>query len=1281
MKTKNTNDGFVHLHLHSEFSFLDGSAKLKSIVERASKLGFKAIAETEHGNIFGWWRFQKYCDEFNVKPIFGVECYVANDRTRRGVTKEELDQINAENPAGMRRQAKNDFIEEHGIRKREHVVVLAKNNNGLKGIIRLVEESYRTGFYYKPRIDESILFPLAGDVVILSACLQGVVAAAVKNGGVRAGLRVAKRYAKVFKRDFYLEIQPNEIPEQSELNAAILEIHRRTKIPVVVTNDVHYIRKEDFETHDVLMVCRHNADKEFSKSVTVEDEDRFRYDTNRLFLMSERVVRKSFAKFHPEVPADVVSVAIKNSVRIADRCNARIEKLSHPLPDIEVPAKWKGDKKKYFESLVHRGWQRHKLDSLPIEVRRDYKQRVEYELEQLYRADVFVDYFLIVWDLIRWCREQNIRVGPGRGSAAGSLVSYLLRITEVDPVKWKLMFERFMSPARIDLPDIDLDFQKDRREEVKEYLREKYGADNVATICAFGSMQPRLVLKDVGRAFGVDWREVNRITDFVLPKHMRVELGLETLKEIFEEYEECKRFAKKYPDVVRHAFNLEGNIKQLGTGAAGMVVSPVPVRDVVPVIWQKGEMVTGFDKDDCEELGLLKLDVLGLNTLSILSRAVDLIYKRQGVDVEEILIDGDFDDEKIYEELGAGNTTGIFQFDTPGARRVLKDLQPKTFEHILVAAALDRPGPLTSGITQTFIKRRHGKEEVESIDPRIDDALGETYGVMIYQEQLVRIAHDVGGLSWGDADGIRKAVGKKKPELLRSFKEKFIDGAIKNGLKKNVAAKLWNEMEKFGGYGFNKSHSAAYGLIAYQTALLRTHYPLEFMCAALEFENDKENYPRLIRESKRLGISLLQPDVNESQKSFSISDAAENTLRVGLTNVDGIGEKAADAIIAARPYKSFIDFLRRVNKRQCNKSVIAALIRVGAFESIKSNQRELEENLENALIYIRAIETSKRRAEKTGDVRDAEETALLVWKRNSDAPDRDEILSEREELLNFPIEEHSVSRFEYIDELKFDRFRRLEEFDEIYSDEILEQYDNGDFMKESFRKIMTFVCSIPKVGKMKSKEQVEGFQGGVVRCSIEDNTDSATLILNERLYDSLGGREIENANHLFAVKAHALSSYKLNACEIIDLNKMSERDPKSFEPNSLEYFLFADPLRELQPRLVQKGITPIKKFAYTKRLLAATIAGRICFVRRFQSRNGNEIIRFAIEDFESSCEVLVWTKKIPFYESIIQPGNFIVARLQKMRGKRIGIVFQLSDDDSRKGVASIYPIAELFKVD
>ena len=972
---------FVHLHLHTDYSMLDGACDVEKLVERVKSLGMPAVAMTDHGNIFGTVHFVNAAKQAGIKPIVGCELYVC---------KKEDHNIERTPPEG-------DTY--------NHLLVLAESEEGYRNLTKITSEASLRGFYYKPRVSKKFLAEHSKGLIALSGCLKGEVAERLMEDKYDAARKAAATYADIFgKENFFLEIQDQGLEMEHRIHPHLFRLEKDLGLPLVATNDSHYLCEDDAHAQDV-MVCIQTAK-------SIQDANRMKFQGSDFYVKSYDEMYRVF-KDSPDV--------LTRTLAIAERCSMRLEKVSNPFPHFDVPVGYTLDS--YFEHVTREGFAK-RLETLRALQGQgglrhnlsEYEQRLARELAIIQQMK-FSGYFLIVWDFIRYAKGRNIPVGPGRGSAAGSLVSYALGITDLDPLQHELLFERFLNPERISMPDIDIDFCMNRRGEVIDYVTQKYGRENVAQIITFGTMAAKAAIKDVGRAMDIPYSEVDRIAKMV-PTTLNIKLdqAIKDSPALQQAYESDAQI-RQLLDTAR---KLEGLVRNAGVHAAGVVISPRPLTELVPLHKTKNdEIVTAFDMVAIEKLGLLKMDFLGLTTLTILDDTLKLIEQKQkeeangaaAVTLENIPLQ----DQQTYEKVfHTGLTSGVFQFESHGMRDVLRRYRPTTIEDLTALNALYRPGPIQGGMIDDFIDRKHGRKRIEYELPELKEILEETLGVIVYQEQVMQIANKLAGYSLGEADLLRRAMGKKKAEEMAQQRERFVRGATERGFPAKKVEKLFDLMEQFAGYGFNKSHSAAYALLAYHTAYLKTHFPVEFMAALLtSVTGSTDDVVKYINECREMGIAVEPPDINVSDANFTPHGAA---IRFGLAAVKNVGGNAIESIVAARntpeQFRSIYEFCEKVDLRLLNKRVLESLIKSGAMDAL-GRRAQLMAVLDKA---IDRAQKAQRDAESGqhglfGVFQDEE--AAQAGDALPETPDWDEHqrLSFEKEILGFFITGHPLERY------------------------------------------------------------------------------------------------------------------------------------------------------------------------------------------------------------------------------------------------------------------------------
>ncbi|MBC8628994.1 DNA polymerase III subunit alpha [Blautia stercoris] len=960
---------FTHLHVHTEYSLLDGSNKINEYVSRVKELGMKSAAITDHGVMFGCIDFYKAAKAAGIKPILGCEVYVApGSRFDKEKGKEED--------------------------RYYHLVLLAETQEGYQNLIKIVSYGFVDGFYYKPRVDMELLEQYHEGIIALSACLAGEVARNLARGFYEEGKEAALRYEKIFgKGNFFLELQDHGIPEQRQVNHELIRMSRETGIELVATNDVHYTYSSDAEAHDILLCVQTGK--------SLKDENRMRYEGGQYYVKSEEEMRRLFP-YAPE--------AIENTGKIAERCNVEIEFGVTKLPKFDVPdgyTAWE-----YLNKLCFEG-----LDKRYTDNKEELKKRLNYELGVI-KDMGYVDYFLIVWDFIRYAREQGIMVGPGRGSAAGSLVSYTLGITKLDPIKYDLLFERFLNPERVSMPDIDVDFCFERRQEVIDYVVEKYGKDQVVQIVTFGTMAARGVIKDVGRVMDVPYVQCDTIAKMI-PQELNITIDKAMkanpeLKKIYETDETVRKLI----DMSRR---LEGLPRHTSMHAAGVVISQKPVMEYVPLSrGSDGSLVTQFTMTTLEELGLLKMDFLGLRTLTVIQNAEKLVRRDKGIELDMDKID--YEDKKVYGMLGAGKTEGVFQLESTGMKNFMKELKPGNLEDIIAGLSLYRPGPMD--FIPQYIKGKNNPDEIHYDCPELEPILKATYGCIVYQEQVMQIVRSLGGYTLGRSDLVRRAMSKKKASVMEKERQNFVygneeegvPGCIHRGISEKTANKIYDDMIDFAKYAFNKSHAAAYAVVSYQTAFLKYYYPVEYMAALMtSVIHNPSKVAEYILSSRKMQIEILPPDINFGESEFSADHGA---IRYGLSAIKSLGAPMIRAIVEERKengkYQSLRDFIERMSGRELNKRAIENLIKAGALDQVAGNRRQ------KLMVYaeiVDAVNQEKKNA-MTGQmslfdlISDEEKEAYEIQMPKVEEYSKEELLSFEKEVLGVYISGHPLEEYE-----------------------------------------------------------------------------------------------------------------------------------------------------------------------------------------------------------------------------------------------------------------------------
>ncbi|TCS96756.1 DNA polymerase III subunit alpha [Hazenella coriacea] len=1062
---------FVHLHVHTEYSLLDGAARIEDLVRKAKEQGMKALAITDHGAMYGVIPFYKACLKEGIKPIIGCEVYLTSgDYRDRPSLKEQ---------------------------KNYHLLLLAETNEGYQNLMKLATEAQLHGFHYRPRIDKQLLRRYAKGLIATSSCLSGEIPQALLRDEWMEAKRLVEEYIDIFGKDhFFFELQDHQLQEQQKVNRQLVAWSQEMDIPLIATNDVHYTESSDHEVHDCLL-CIGTGQK-------LSDDHRLRFDSDQFYLKSIEEMNAQFA-YVPE--------ALANTVKIAERCQVDLPLGGRLLPYFPVPDGYTSET--YLREQCQKGATK-RYGVLTEEV----QQRLDYELSVIDRMG-FNDYFLVVWDFVRFAHEQGIAVGPGRGSAAGSLVSYVLRITDVDPIRYHLLFERFLNPERVSMPDIDIDFNYERRDEVIQYVSEKYGEDRVAQIITFGTMAPRAAVRDVGRVMGLPYKDVDRVA-----KMIPASPGM-TLKRAFEMEPELKKLEAhpQFAQLLTTVRKVEGMPRHASTHAAGVVISQEPLTDVVPLQEGSGGIaLTQYPMEVLEEIGLLKADFLGLRNLTVIERAIQMIEQRKGFRVS---FEGHaYEDAKTYDLLSKGETTGVFQMESAGMRRVLRELKPSVFEDIIAVLALYRPGPMEQ--IPRFIRAKHGLEKVSFPHPDLEEILKNTYGIIVYQEQIMQIAAKMAGFSLGEADLLRRAVGKKKKELLLEQREAFVNGCIRRGYEERMGHQIYDLIVRFADYGFNRSHSAAYGVLAYQTAYLKANYPLEFMAALLGTVTGNQNkLAEYVEEAKQMGIRILPPNIQRSEMNFTVDDSA---IRFGLAAIKNVGTSAIQSILLARregEFQDLLDFCQRIDLRLCHRRVLESLIQCGALDSLPGHRTQLLAVLDEVLERV----TSQHRFTSRHQLHLALDSSLDLDEELDLIPvspyTQKEKLELEKDLLGIYISGHP-----------------LDEFREVILSQTTHRLGQLEELRE--RETVSLAGVITRVKAIQTKKG-----DPMAFAEIEDQTSLLEVVIFPKVYARV--RTLLHMDTPVWMKGHVNhheDGIKLIVDEVIELSQLPiKAPPKSFRSN------------------------------------------------------------------------------------------------------------------------------------
>ncbi len=1011
------HSGFIHLHNHTQYSLLDGASRIDDLVVAAKNMNMPALAITDHGNMFGAIQFYKKASSAGIKPIIGMEAYVA------GTSRTDHFRVAGYPDGGF------------------HMVLLVKNQAGYKNLMKLSSAAYLEGFYHRPRVDRELLTQHHDGLIALTACMKGEVPYWLLRGKVEKAEEAARFYSELFGEDnFYMELQNHNLPQELELIPQMADLASRLNLPLVCTNDCHYLKQEDYEAHDALLCIQTGK--------LVEDTDRMRYNTDQIYFKSAEEMQEIFADY-PD--------AVENTIKIAERCNLEIKLGDFLLPAFPIPDKTKTPDE-YLEELSWEG-----LKKLYDEITPELEERLKYELGVI-KSMGWAGYFLITKDFIDHARKNDIPVGPGRGSAAGSLVSYSLSITTVDPIKYELLFERFLNPERISMPDIDIDFGDRKRDQIIEYVIDKYTRPNVTQIITFGTMAARAVVRDVGRVLAMPYSDVDKIAKLIpAVPDMTLSRAVKQTAELRQLIESDKRVEK----LIQLSKTLEGLTRHASTHAAGVVIAPADLTDYVPLFKAtKGETTTQYDMKCVEQIGLLKMDFLGLRTLTVIDDAVKMIAANRGekIDLETV----NLEEKEIYSLFGNGRTIGIFQFESGGMRDYLSKLKPTYLTDLIAMNALYRPGPLDSGMIDIYINRKHGREKVVYDHPILEEILNDTYGVIVFQEQVLKIANLLAGYTLGQADLLRKAMGKKDPEIMRAQKKRFVEGAVKNKVANKVAEKIFDLIETFARYGFNRAHSTCYALLAYRTAWLKVHYPHEFMAALLTSEmGDSDRVVILMEECRNMGIEVMPPDVNESQGYFTVVD---DKIRFGLLAIKNVGTGPVEQIIKAREegdrFEVLADFVARVDLHSLNKRALESMIAAGAFDSVHDNRRAMSEVLEAMIAYGHTVQEESHTVDMFGGGTEDATRKAPDLPAVEDWPVSQKLNSEKE-ILGFYVSGHPLARYR----------RELSHFASVSTAKI-ESTDDGREVRIGGI-VQTIKVMLDKRGNSMAFVTIEDFAGSV----------------------------------------------------------------------------------------------------------------------------------------------------------------------------------------------------------
>jgi len=1066
---------YVPLHLHTEYSLLDGATRIKEVLKHAKENNMPASAITDHGVMYGAVEFYRTAKEEGIKPIIGCEVYLIE----------------------------GDILDKSKKVPHNHLVLLAKDKKGYRNLVKLVSIAHIDGFYYKPRINHEVLEKYHEGLIALSACLGGEIPRALLNDDYEKAKEKTLYYKNLFGKDFYMELQDHGIDGQKKINPTLIKLAEEMEIELVITNDSHYTKKEDAVCHDMLLCMQTGK--------TRNDPSRMKFANNEFYIKNAEELRVSFDWLEEET----FNRAIDNTVKISEKCNLILDMGKSILPNYPIPKNHTVES--YLDKIV-----RENLLKRYEKITPELEDRIRYELKIIGEMG-FAAYFLIVWDFIKYARDNEVPVGPGRGSAAGSLVAYSLGITEIDPIRHNLLFERFLNPERVSMPDVDIDFCIEKREKVINYVTETYGKDKVCQIITFGTLAARAAMKSVARVLDIPYSESDKYAKMIptLPKTKiddALQKGMD-LKKLYDTNPQVK-------ELVDLAKAVEGIKYNIGTHAAGVIISRDPLSEIVPVQYSKEKsVITAYPMGDIEKLGLLKMDFLGLRNLTIIDKTVKAIKKRHGIEIDIDKIS--LDDEKVYEMLSRGETDGVFQLESSGMKTLVKDLKPSVFEDLGALVALFRPGPLNSGMVGNFVQRKHGRAKVEYKDPRLEPILNDTYGTIVYQEQIMQVAQLLAGYTLGQADILRRAMGKKKTDEMDKQRELFVSGAVKNKVEPKVAEELFDTMTEFAAYCFNRSHSAAYAFLAYQTAYLKAHYPVEYMSALLSsVSSNQDKIQQYIVECQKMGMETLPPDINKSGSDFTPDG---NNIRFGLASVKNVGEGVVEQIVQGREneeYKSFYDFCIKVELKQFNKRTLESLIKAGAFVSIEKSRKQLLENFDSAL----------NSAIRENEAKASGQMNLFAMMSGGNAPvfmlsgsSEDEFLDSEiqgfeKDLLGFYVTSHPLSGIK--DQLPFLTTHNISELTDLREGSLVTICG----LISSIRLITT------KTGKMLKVGVIEDLTGSVEFVAYSEILNKFGEFLEPESKVIIGGKLQHRGDEEISVSVMINNVSKVENCNIVNIN-------------------------------------------------------------------------------------------------------------------------------------------------
>jgi DNA polymerase-3 subunit alpha len=1250
---------FCHLHCHSEYSVLDGLPKVEDYILRSVELGFPALALTEHGNLRSMVQLFDKCEggfihggkkmDFKpIKPIVGCEFYMSpNDYRSRGLTDVVKNKIKRKSTSAKDlKELTKKYEDKYLIRKRWHVLVFAKNKKGLENVLTLNYLSWKNGFYYRPRIDMRLLNKYSEGLIVTTSCVNGVVPDLILQDRIPDAIKLLKNMRKIFGDDLYLEIQPHNIDMQKIVNSGLNLLKDESKFKLVATNDCHYVNKNDYKAHDMLLDINSRATK-FTPA-----QDKWRFGDTNFYMMSKDEMFKAFKRNHSKYLSNRdVKSALENTMEIVDKCNVKLKlgKKQNILPIVKLPKDM--TENSLIIKLCKDGWKWREIafraqeyaDFMKISDRESikiYKDRLNMELKRIFKMK-FSKYFLIIHDLIKWARDNEIIVGPGRGSSAGSLVCYLLGITSVDPIRYDLLFDRFLHEKRIDYPDVDMDFEDSRRMEIFDYLINKYGVNRTCVVGTIGRMKGKQALQDVSRVLGIPLWEVLEVTRHIVVRHEGDSRASQTVEDSFKEFDVNKKFDKKHPEVLPYVKKIEGKARQVGIHPAAIQIAPFKLYKYIPIEFRdikktnKRVLISALDWRDCQDLGLVKLDLLGLGNLTVFKYIIKMVEDRHGkkIDLESLSLEN----HEVLDNFTKRKFAGIFQFDSIGMKKICEDVIFNSFEDIVVMNALYRPGALRSGEAKKYIATKRGKKKVRKIHPIFDKITAKTHGIVIFQEQLMQVFMEVAGYQPSKADIVRKKVSKSSgTESIWREKEDFLDGAKKNNVPAKIAEKLFRNMSFFGSYAFNKAHAAAYSVISYWGMWLKTYYPVEFFYGLLKQERDDKRISEFIREAKSEGVNVMMPDINLSKKEFTVVD--DKSISVGLIDIKGVGEKACESIEANQPYKSIADFSERIDRRKVHRGVVESLIKVGAFKSIYSNTGALLSEYEDELLYKHMLELDENKGN------------ALYKKYNK----KENKLSEENEqrmiasVSPLPPDKHEIEYYKFIDRFipKTYNFIKVKDVNELMESGEMRFVMKGIIVDVKYNRVGDFAKD-DLSSKVKKRMQ---FGKRYVEMNIDDGTEIRRIKVDVDVFSTF--RKIIDKKEGTPVIVCCTAFKRLKSVSVnmlADLDSIRKKYEKYYKTEGLIKFYLR--LNRYEKYFFKHPVTFVKnrKFKLNKTIDKQGVYEVIAYISKIKyhwTKYDKKMAFIDIEDETIRIGLTVWNDVLQKANKELQIGNIVRLKMQ-----------------------------------